>query len=120
MLNRKICATIFFLLLLTACGPKTIYVRPNLDTPQRHVTNGWALLDQGKIQHALREFQYANELDPQDVAALVGTAVTLGHKGEFDQAFTLLEKAEGICTRAEDKVLVQNGYARIKKLRDNP
>lgn len=105
------------LLFLSACGPETIYVRPSLDTSKRHVINGRALLDQGKIQPALREFEYAHELDPQNVSALVGMAVTMGHQGKFDQGLEILEKAEAICTTAEDRTLVQEGRARLEELR---
>ena len=107
------------LLFLAACGPDTIYVRPSLDTPERHVINGRALLDQGKIQHALREFEYANELDPQNVAALVGMAIAMGHDGKFDQGQEILEKAEAICTTAEDQALVEQGRARLEELQTN-
>ena len=120
MLNRKICATMLFLLLLAACGPDTIYVRPSLDTPERHVTNGWVLLEQGKIQDAHREFKYANELDPRNVAALVGVAISMGHQDKFDEGLKILEKAEALCTTTEDQALVQKGYARIEELRTNP
>lgn len=105
------------LLLIAACGPDTIYVRPSLDTPERHVINGRSLLDQGKIQHALREFEYANELDPQNVAAQVGMAIALGHQGKLDQGLEILEKAEAISTTEEDRTLVQEGRARLEELR---
>lgn len=120
MLNRTICATMAsmaILLLLTACGPETIYVRPNLDTPERHVANGQVLLDQQKPKHALREFQRANELDPQNVAALVGIAIVMGHQKKFDQGMEALEKAQALCTTAEDKALVRDGQARLEELR---
>lgn len=119
MLNRKICATMIFLLLLVACGPDTIYVRPSLDTPQRHVINGNALLEQGKIQDAFREFKYASELDSQNVAAMVGMATAMGYQGKFDQGLEFLEKAEAIGTTAEDQALVLQGYARLEELRAN-
>ena len=120
MLNRKICATMAsmaILLLLAACGPETIYVRPNLDTPERHVANGQVLLDQQKTKHALREFQRANELDPQNVAALVGIAIVMGHDKKFNQGMEALEKAQALSTTAEDKALVRDGQARLEELR---
>ena len=41
---------------IAGCGPDTIFVRPGLDTPAQHVSNGYQLLDRGKVNDACREF----------------------------------------------------------------
>ena len=119
MLNRNICAALVLWVTLTACGPDTIFVRPNLDTPERHVSNGQALLHQGKIQDAEREFKHAHAMDPENVGALVGMALVQGHGCKFEQGFATIEQAEKLVVTEDDRILVRKGLIQLKELRRN-
>lgn len=117
-MSKRLYNTIIVLVLfLTACGPETIFVRPSLDTPERHIANGRALFAQGKTHHALREFNRAHELDPYNLDALIGLAVTTGHCGDVDKGLIILKRAEEVAATEEEKQKVQEGYGEIEKLR---
>lgn len=104
-------------LLLAGCGPDTIFVRPGLDTPSQHVTNGHQLLERGKIDDAYREFDRARELDPNYVKAYVGLGVTLGKKGDIEAGMENLAIAERMAKSQPEQKAVEEGYARLNRLK---
>lgn len=104
------------LMLLTACGPDTIMVRPGLDTPSQHVLNGHQLLERGKPEDACREFMRAKELDPHYAKAYVGLGLALGYKGEFQKGMETMDQAKAVANNADDLAAVEKGYGQLKKM----
>ena len=107
---------LFFIFLLSACGPDTIFLRPALDTPEQHVKNGNSLLTQGKIDAAETEFLRSMELNAGYVPAYVGLALAHGHRGDFDDGFKTLEKAESLASSPEEKEFVEQGIETLEKM----
>jgi tetratricopeptide (TPR) repeat protein len=101
---------IFF---LSACGPKAVAPEAEFDTPAHHVNNGHKLLKSGKIDAAFREFNRAKELDPKHSPAYVGLGLVQGVKGEFDNGFKAMKKAQRYADGKEQKVAVNVGYMRL-------
>lgn len=98
------------ILLFLACGPDTILVRPGLDTPDHHVSNGNQLLDRLKIEAAYQEFQRAVELDPSYTPAYVGLALVQGHRGDYSGGLETLTKAKKMAQTEEEVKLVDEAY----------
>ena len=78
-LSEQNCVSIllFFLLLLLHGGctaSKGGQPASPLDTPERHVATGDALLRQGDAEAAIKAYQRALQLDPRSVGACTGTA----------------------------------------------
>lgn len=96
--------------LLAGCGPDTIFVRPGLDTPSRHVAIGNQLLERGKLDDACREFIRAKELDPQYVQAHVGLGIALGRKGQLEAGLEAMDQARQMAQEKEDVKAVQKGF----------
>jgi Tfp pilus assembly protein PilF len=105
---------------LTGCGPETIFVRPELDTPQQHVFNGNRFLEQEKLEDARREFERAIYLDPDCIDALVGLAITHGKYGDVPKGFDLLEKARRRASGEEDRGRIQNAYEKLSRMDSRP
>ena len=105
---------------VTACGPDTIFLRPGLDTPDRHIANGHALLKQGKPTDACREFRRASELAPRNVDALVGLALALGQSGEIDRGLSVLDRASELVQTDRQRVEVKKGYEELDQLAARP
>ena len=105
---------------LTGCGPETIFVRPELDTPQQHVFNGNRFLEQEKWEDALREFDRAIYLDPDCIEALVGLAITHGKYGDVQKGFDLLETARLRASGEEDLGRIQNAYEKLNRIDPRP
>lgn len=82
---------VFSLFFLFACSTMPIEQNTWLDTPTNHVKNGNALLNTGKIDAALREFNRAKELDPKYPPAYVGLSLVYGLKGD-DKASAMYMK----------------------------
>jgi Tfp pilus assembly protein PilF len=99
--------------LLGACGPDTILVRPSLDTPAQHVSNGQQLLDRGKVADACREFNRAKELAPDYIFAYIGLAIAFGYKGDLETGMQHLDQAKAMAKSEEEKQAVQQGYERF-------
>ena len=114
--NIRFTCLMFFIFVLSACGPDTIFLRPALDTPEQHVKNGNCLLTQGKIDAAEAEFIRASELDAGYVPAQVGLALTHGYRGDFDSGFETLEKAESLASSPEEKAFIQQGYEELRNM----
>jgi hypothetical protein len=113
----RVTCLFFFIFMLYACGPDTIFLRPTLDTPEQHVKNGNSLLAQGKIDAAEAEFLRAKELDAGCVPAYVGLALADGHRGDFDDGFETLERADALVSSPEERAFVEQGVEALKKMR---
>lgn len=98
------------ILLLLACGPDTILVRPGLDTPDHHVNNGNQLLKRLKLEAANQEFQRAVELDPTYAPAHVGIALVQGHRGDYSGGLETLAKAKKMARTEEEIEMVEDAY----------
>jgi tetratricopeptide (TPR) repeat protein len=110
MLQTKSFFLFFGLVMLMGCSPETIFMRPGLDTPSQHVTNGQQLLRRGKVDDACREFARAKELDPQFPLAYVGLGIALGRKGDLENGLKNLDHARRLADSAEERAAVQKGY----------
>lgn len=113
---RSACLALL-VLLLSGCGPDTIFLRPTLDTPEQHVKNGNSLLARGKIDAADSEFVQARNLDESYAPAYVGLALVQGHLGNVDTGLELLKQAETLVTTPEEEETVAQGYEQLKKMR---
>lgn len=117
-LNRFALLTLT-LILVAACGPDTIFLRPALDTPQQHVKNGHSLLTRGKIDAANAEFIRAKNLDDDFVPAYVGLALIQGHRGNFDGGFDYLDQARTRVITPEDAKEVDRGFESLQKMQSS-
>ena len=107
-------------MLLTGCGPDTIFVRPSLDTPEQHLVSGHKLLQRGKYDDACREFQRAKELmAPNYVSANVGLGLALAYKGELAEGRKVMDQAGKMAISAKDKAEVREGYEQLEELSRN-
>ena len=100
-----------------ACGPETIFLRPALDTPARHVENGHLLLSRGKIDAADAEFSRAKSLDHAYVPAHVGLALIQGHRGDIHSGLKMLDQAKVHATTPAEINAVNDGYEQLKRMR---
>lgn len=103
-------------LLVLACGPDTILVRPGLDTPDHHVSNGNQLLDRLKLEAAYQEFQRALELDPSYIPAHIGVAMVQGHRGDYNGGLKMLNKAKKTALTQEETQMVEKAYKQFFSL----
>lgn len=110
-----IVATLVGALLLAACGPDTIFVRPGLDTPEQHVANGNKLLERGKLDAAHQEFQRARELDSEFVAAYIGLSLVACQQGEVTEGRQLMQRAAALAETDEEKAQVDKGLAQLEE-----
>ena len=118
MARRNILAwLVLSLVLIVACGPDTIFLRPALDTPEQHVKNGHSLLMRGKIDAANAEFVRAKSLDDGFAPAYVGLALVQGHQGDIEGGFETLDKARGIAATPDEVRSVERGYETLEGMR---
>jgi hypothetical protein len=103
--------------LIVACGPDTIFLRPALDTPAQHVKNGHSLLTRGKIDAANAEYVRAKNLDDGYAPAYVGLALVQGHRGDFDGGFETLDKARRIAASPDEANAVKRGFETLEGMR---
>jgi Flp pilus assembly protein TadD len=115
MARLAIGCILFLCGMLMACGPETIMVRPSLDTPAHHVTNGDILLKQGKIAGALREFQRANELAPDNVSALIGLSKVYSRLGDAGRAKAALDQAAPLAASESERCAIQEAYRQLQR-----
>ena len=102
--------------LFQGCVPK---VRPSesvLDTPEHHVQSGMKLLKQGKYDTAMREFEFAKELDPEFSGAYVGSGLVFGYRGDFKQGIEDIKKAVDLAKTKGEKVDANVGLIRLYSL----
>ena len=105
------------LVLIVACGPDTIFLRPALDTPAQHVKNGHSLLTRGKIDAANAEFVRARSLDDGYVPAYVGLALVKGHQGDLEGGFETLGKARSMVATPDEAKVVDRGFDQLERMR---
>ena len=96
-----------------SCGPETILLRPSLDTPARHVENGYKLMAYGKVDPAVQEFMRAKELSPSYAPAYVGLGIALGMKGDIEAGRTLMTQARKLARNTEERKEVEMGLERL-------
>ncbi|MFZ1985024.1 MAG: hypothetical protein WAU91_11465 [Desulfatitalea sp.] len=101
---------------LIGCGPNTIFLRPALDTPAQHLSNGYGLLDLQKWEDACREFERAKELDPFFTEAYVGHGIALGRKGEFEKATKMMAQARQTASSDKARAMVAKGDAELRQM----
>lgn len=102
------------LVLVGACGPDTIFLRPALDTPAQHVKNGHSLLARGKIDAANAEFVRAKSLDDGYAPAYIGMALVQGHQGNVQGGFEILDRARKIAATPDEEKAVDQGYQQLQ------
>jgi hypothetical protein len=105
------------IMVMGACGPDTIFVRPALDTPVQHVKNGHSLLERGKIDAANTEFIRAKRLDVGYAPAYVGIALVQGQRGDLDAGFETLSRARALATTPDERNDVDQGYKQLLKIK---
>jgi tetratricopeptide (TPR) repeat protein len=113
---KKISVIVLGIISLTACGPETIWLRPGLDTPAQHISNGEQLFSRGKYDDALREFNRARELDPGCVEAYIGAGLVMGRKGDIEAGLEKFKQAQVIADTPEEKTAVENAYCRFQSM----
>ena len=106
-----LCAVLIF-----ACGPKIREQEAVLDTPEHHVSNGNKMIDRGKYDDALKEFEMAIELNPKFATAYVGIGVAQAYKEDFKSGMEALDKADGYAEGDKDELAVHIGYMRVYTL----
>ncbi|PIE66850.1 MAG: hypothetical protein CSA23_06820 [Deltaproteobacteria bacterium] len=104
-------------IMVTACGPETVFLRPALDTPAQHVQNGHLFLSRGKIDAADAEFFRAKKLDHQYAPAYVGLALIQGYRGDVHGGLKILDQARTFAKTPEEINDVNDGYERLKRIR---
>lgn len=98
------------IILFMGCGPDTILVRPELDTPNHHTANGNILLERLKIEAAFQEFRRALELDPLYAPAHAGLALVQGRRGNYSAGLETLAKAKKMAKNDDEMQLVEKAY----------
>ena len=112
--NRNIPLVFLVCIFLTfACGPKAQKSQSILDTPEHHFSNGNKLLRVGKVDAALKEYTRAKELNPKFSLAYAGMGLVFSEKGKFEDAITLMKKAEDLAQGKTQEVFVLVGFMRI-------
>ena len=101
------------LMILVACGPETILLRPSLDSPSHHVDNGYKLMAYGKTEAAQREFERSIELDETYAPAYVGLGIVYGMQGDLDQGRAMMEEARALARSEEQRKEVEMGFERL-------
>jgi tetratricopeptide (TPR) repeat protein len=105
-------------MLIMACGPDTIFLRPALDTPQQHVKNGHNLLDRGKVESAREEFLRAKALDEKYAPAYVGVALVQARQGDVEGGLATLERAKSLTATAEEREAVARCFKELKGMQN--
>lgn len=117
---RFVCLTLSLFILgviLGACGPDTIFLRPTLDTPAQHVKNGHNLLTREKIDAANAEFMRAKGLDDAFIPAYVGLALVQGRRGNVDEGIEILDQARDLAKTPEEIKTVEEGALQLETMR---
>jgi tetratricopeptide (TPR) repeat protein len=104
---------VILLLSLTACGPKPMAPKAELDTPEHHVANGNKLLKAGKLEDAFTEFNRARELDPKHSPAYLGMGLVYGLQGSFEEAFKSMKSADRYADGDNEELNLDVGYMRL-------
>jgi Tfp pilus assembly protein PilF len=115
--NNTLSLLLLSFLLISACGPDTIFLRPALDTPAQHVKNGHSLLAQGKLDAAKNEFARARHLDAGYAPAWVGIALIQGQRGDPDGGLETLDQARALAATPADVKTVEQGYQQLQRMK---
>ena len=107
-------------LIIVGCGPDTIFVRPELDTPALHVSNGNRFLEQDKWEDARREFERAKYLDPYCTEAYIGLAIGYGRNGNPEKGFKLLEDARRLAAGDDELRQIQIANEKLRQMSGSP
>lgn len=67
-----------------------------VDSPEHSYSNGVKFLDKGEYENALLEFERAKTKDPKYAPAYIGLALVKAALGEYQAAFTALDKARSV------------------------
>ena len=105
-----------FCIALLGCGGSAVRIDGELDSPSQHVITGNQLLEVGKLDGALREFDRALELAPRYIPAYVGLSDAYGAMGQFSNGLEYLSEAERLAQSAEEKALVKQGIERLRQM----
>jgi tetratricopeptide (TPR) repeat protein len=103
---------------LIACGPETIWVRPNIDTPTHHIDNGYKLMAYGKIDAAVQEFTRAMELNPRYSPAYVGLGMAYGMQGNPARGRELMRQAQKLAQTDEERREVAMGFEGLEYIEE--
>lgn len=101
-MDRLWVAGVLLIVLSNGCGPKpTVKPESVLDTPEAHYAQGKRLLEAGKTQEAMFEFQRAKALDPKYALAYEGIGLAYLAWGDAGRAEENMKRAKSL-----DKQLV--------------
>ena len=93
-----------------SCGPETILLRPNIDTPSHHIDNGYKLMAYGKLDAAIQEFTRARELNTDYAPAYVGLGIAYGMQGNLEKGRALMKQAQSLAQNDEERKEVAMGF----------
>lgn len=89
-----------------------------LDTPDAHYQQGMKYLQAGDLKAALREFQEALRLDPNNPGTYLGFALLRTQEGDFDDARRYVREARRKDRKLPDVYLVE-GRIRVQEGKKN-
>ncbi len=87
-----------------------------LDSAGHRVTNGFRLLDLGRIEDARREFKTALKLEPGFCEAYRGIGLSLVMQERFKEAFRAMEQARMCAKSKKERALAEVGFIRLTTL----
>lgn len=90
---RTLLALVLWVFAALGCATQSPIPLRILDSSEHHVMNGIKLMQRGRLEHALREFDLALSQDPDCSTAHRGKALIFGMSRDFEKAFTELHKA---------------------------
>jgi len=100
-------------LIIGGCAPRASVPIPTLGTPEHHTDSGMRLLEKGRFMDAEREFGVARKLDRNYAPVYRGLALLLGYRGDSEEAFQYMEKAEALAEGKQEKALAYVGFMRL-------
>ena len=108
------------LILMAACAGTGRKPAGVMDNPVHHYQVGMDFIEKGKLEHALREFELALQLDKNYGPALAGKGLVIVYQGS-DDGLRLILKGERKARTSEEKVwaIVAEIRAYIQMARQN-
>ena len=91
--------------LLCACAAQLGEPISALDTPERHVSSGFRLMDREYLSDAKREFEHALGNDPDLSSAHRGLGLVLAMQGDFHAGVEALNRAQEEARDDRDRAL---------------
>jgi lipoprotein NlpI len=98
---------------LDSCAPKPVPLGVTLDTPEHHMLSGMKLLELGRNQDALREFNLTKQKDPSFSGPYVGSGLVWACLADWDKASQEMEKAKERIKTDEELVFFYVGLIRF-------